>query len=123
MEACRKHSFLGGGTTSPPAVEHTGENLKHNCREHKQETDRFADLRAEGKPSATVKTLKNREDWKAVRGYWDGSAKGEGRSRFGVVLHAVARYGWITTCTLSIFTEEMHGHDCGKKRCVCVCVS
>ena len=89
MEAYRKHSFLGGGTTSPPAVEHTEDNLRHNYREHNQETDRVANLRAEGKPSATVKNLKNREDWKAVRGYWDGSAKDEGRSRCGILVHAV----------------------------------
>ena len=53
---------------------------KHIFREHNQEADHLAHLGTEGKMKITIEGVKNTEKWKAVRGYWDGSKKIDGRS-------------------------------------------
>ena len=38
----------------------------------------------------------NTETWKAVKGFWDGSSKNNGRSGCGVVIEGVDKDKWVT---------------------------
>ena len=57
------------------------ENVKHIFREH-----HLANLGAERQRKITVEKGDNTENWKAVRGFWDGSKKTDGKSGCGVVI-------------------------------------
>ena len=52
--------------------------LQHTFREHNQEADHLANLRTEGKVK-TTEGVKHTEEWKAVRGCWDGGKTDGGR--------------------------------------------
>ena len=47
-------------------------------------------------------TGNNTENWKGVRGFWDGSKKTGGRSGCGVVMKGVDRDKWITFSTIAL---------------------
>ena len=49
--------------------------VKHVFREHNQEADRWANFGIEGQRQVVVDRCSNAETWKAVKGFWDGSAK------------------------------------------------
>ena len=40
--------------------------------------------------------------WTAIRGWWDGSAKSDGRSRCGVVINGVDRNRWVTVSEIAV---------------------
>ena len=68
----------------------TGRRLcEARFREHNQEADHLANLGAEGERKVTVEKEDNKENWKAVRGFWDGSKKTDGRSGCGVMIKGV----------------------------------
>ena len=48
------------------------------------------------------KKVKKTKDWKAVRGYWDGSKKSSGWSGCGVVIKAVDKVKWITITNIAV---------------------
>ena len=56
---------------------------KHIFREHNQEADHLANLETEGQRKVTSESGGNTEEWKAVRGCWDGCQKEDGRSGCG----------------------------------------
>ena len=53
----------------------TDDELKHIFREHNQVADHLANLVTEGHRKITIERVRNTEEWKAARGYWDGSLK------------------------------------------------
>ena len=68
--------------------------VKHIFREHNQEADYLANLGA-GRKKIT-------QNWKAVRGFWDGSTKTDGRSGRGVVIKGVDWDKWITISKIAV---------------------
>ena len=71
--------------------------MKHFFRELNREADHWANLGAEGQRTIIVeKKRNNTEKWKAVRGFWDGSSKIDGRSGCGVVIKGVDKDKWIS---------------------------
>ena len=65
--------------------------VKHTFCEDNQEADHLANFGAEWQRKITVERGSNAENWKAVRGFWDGSTKTDGRSCCGVVIKGVDR--------------------------------
>ena len=59
--------------------------VKHIFREHNLKANYMANVGAEGQRST------NTERWKAVKGYWDGNSKKNGKSGCGVVVEGVNR--------------------------------
>ena len=53
--------------------------MRHIFREHYQEADHWADWSAEGQRQIISDQGNDTEQWKAVRGFWDGSSKVNGR--------------------------------------------
>ena len=70
--------------------------VNHIFREHNQEAFYLANLRAEERRNITVEKGNKTENWKAVRGFWDGSTKIDGSSGCGVVIKGVDWDTWIT---------------------------
>ena len=97
----------------------TGRRLcEARFREHNQEADHLANLGAEGERKVTVEKEDNKENWKAVRGFWDGSKKTDGRSGCGVMIKGVDRDKWITISKISVplrTCTAMVG-ECGSQR-------
>ena len=75
---------------------------KSGLREHNQEGDHLANLGAEWKREITVEKGNNTENWKAVRGFSDGSNKTDGRSGCGVVINVVDRDKWVTISKIAL---------------------
>ena len=69
--------------------------VNHIFREHNQEADHLANLGVKGQRKITVDKGDNTENWKAVRGFWDGSKKTGGRCGCGIVIKGVDRDKWI----------------------------
>ena len=67
-----------------------------------QEADHLANLGAEGQRKITVEKGNNSENWKVVRGVWDGSKKTDVRSGCGVVIKCVDMDEWITISIIAI---------------------
>ena len=76
--------------------------VKHIFREHDQETDHLANLGVEEQRKITVEKGNNTENWKVVRGFWDGNQKTDGRSGCGVVIKGVDRDQWITISKIAV---------------------
>ena len=70
--------------------------VKHIFREHNQEVDHWANLGVEGQRKILVDWCSNSETWKAVKGFWDGSSKDNGKSGCGVVIKGFDRDRWVT---------------------------
>ena len=73
----------------------------HIFGEQHQEADHWANLGPEGQniyfdSSMTTAT------WKAVKGFWDGSAKDYGKIRCGVVIKGVDRDRWVTISGIAV---------------------
>ena len=49
--------------------------VQHVFQEHNQEVDLLANMVAEGQKKTVIDRCSNSESWKAVKGFWDGSAK------------------------------------------------
>ena len=76
--------------------------VEHIFREQNQEANHWANLGAEGQRTVVVDRGNNTERWKAVRGFWDGSSKVNGRSGCGVVSNGVDRDKWITISKIAV---------------------
>ena len=64
--------------------------------------DRWANLGAEEQRKVTVEKEENTENWKAVRGFLEGSQKKDGRSGCGVLIKGVDSDKWITTSNFAV---------------------
>ena len=71
------------------------DNVKHIFREH-NEADHWANVGAEGQRKVVVDRKSNAATWKAVKGFWDGSCKDDGKSGCGVAIKGVDRERWVT---------------------------
>ena len=60
---------------------------------------------AEGQRKITVEEGNSTENWKAVRGFWDGSKKTDGRAGCGVVIKGVDRDKWITIRKIAVLLK------------------
>ena len=76
--------------------------VKHIFREHNLEADHMANLGAEGRRKFVADKGNNTERWKAVKGFWDGCFKNNGRSGCGVVVEGVDRDKWITMSKIAV---------------------
>ena len=72
------------------------DHVKHILREHNQEADHWANLGAEGQRKMIVDGSGNTDTRKAVKGFWNGSSKDNGKSGCGVVFKRVDRDKWVT---------------------------
>ena len=54
--------------------------VKNICREHNQEADHWADIRAQGRRKIEIHKKDVPAAWKAIRGFWDGSFNYDGKS-------------------------------------------
>ena len=70
--------------------------VRHVYREQNKEADHWANVGAVGKKEIVVDKGSNTEKWKAIKGFWDGSCKENGRSGCGVVVEGVDREKWFT---------------------------
>ena len=78
------------------------DHVKHIFREHNQEAEYWANLGAEGQGKIIIGNGNNTERRKAVRGFWDGSSKINGKSGCGVVVKGADRNKWITFSKVSV---------------------
>ena len=78
------------------------DNVKHIFREHNQEAEHLENLGAEGQRKITIEKGDSTENWKTVRGFWDGSTKTDVRSGCGVVIKGVDKDKWITISRMSV---------------------
>ena len=62
----------------------------------------MANVGAEGRRKINVYKGNNSERWKAVKGFWDGSSKNNGKSGCGVVIEGVDWEKWITTSKIAV---------------------
>ena len=67
--------FHGGRRKLPTRRTKIGDFAKHIFSKHNQEADHLASLGDDGTRKITVEGGGNRERWKAVREFWDGSKK------------------------------------------------
>ena len=74
--------------------------VKHIYRKHNQEADRWAGIGAQGRRKIGRKDVPT--TWKAIRGFWDGSFKDDGRSGCGIVIKGVDRQKWVTICKIAV---------------------
>ena len=60
--------------------------VKHVYRAHSQETDHWANIGVQERRKIIIDRRNDSATWKAIRGFWDGSFKDNGRSGCGVVI-------------------------------------
>ena len=61
------------------------DDVKHIFREHNREAHHWRNWGAKGHRKIVVDSSSSTGTWKAVKGFWDGSSKNNGRSGCGVV--------------------------------------
>ena len=71
-------------------------------REHNLEADHWANLGAEGQRTVIVDRSGNTETGKAVKGFWDGLSKDNGKSGRGVVIKGVDRNTWVPISRIAL---------------------
>ena len=75
---------------------------KHIFREHNQEADHWANVRAEEQRKAVIDRKGNADTWKAVKRLWDARCKDTGKSGCGVVIKGVDREWWVTINRIAV---------------------
>ena len=76
--------------------------VKHVYREHNQESDHWANIGAQGRRKIISGKRVDSTTWKAIRGFWNGSFKDNGRSGCGIVIKGVDREKWMTISNIAI---------------------
>ena len=76
--------------------------VKHVFREHNQEADAWANIGAKGQRKIVLDNGDNSATWKAVKGYWDGSFKDNGKIGCGVVIKGVDRRKRVTISRIAV---------------------
>ena len=72
-------------------MEKIEDEVKHIFREHHREADHWANLAGDGDEGRHREQRSNSEEWKAVRGFQDGSKRKAGGSGRGIVINGVDR--------------------------------
>ena len=75
---------------------------KHILREHNKEADHWPNVGAEGQRKVVIDKKSNVHTWKAVKGFWDGSYKDNGKSGCGVVIKRADRERWVTISSTAV---------------------
>ena len=70
--------------------------VNHVYREHNQEADHWANVATQGNRKIVMDRRDATTTWKAIRGFWDGSFKNNGRNECGIVIKGVDREKWVT---------------------------
>ena len=76
--------------------------MNHVFREHNQEADYWANLATQGNRKIVIDRRDATTIWKAIRGFFDGSFKDNGRSGCGRVIKGVDRETWVTISKIAI---------------------
>ena len=61
-----------------------------------QEADHWANVATEGNRKIVMDSRDATTTWKAIRGFWVGSFKNNGRNECGIVIKGVDRQKWVT---------------------------
>ena len=80
----------------------TDDLVKHVCTEHNPEADHWANIGAQGQRKIVLDKRDISESWKALKGYWDGSFKDNGKSGCGVVIKGVDRERWVAISKIAV---------------------
>ena len=83
------HSWWKRGVAKP--ISNIDCFVKHAYGEHNQEADQWAKIGAQGRRKIVLDRRDDSTAWQAIRGFWDGSFKGNGRSGCGNVIKGVDR--------------------------------
>ena len=73
------YSWRKGKNANP--ISKTDDYMKHIFWKHNQEGEHWANLPAEGQRKIVVDRYSNSETWKAMKFFWDASAKENGKKR------------------------------------------
>ena len=65
--------------------------VNHVYRENNQEADHWANMGTQGRRTIVIDRRDATTSWKAIRGFWDGNFKDNGRSGCGIVIKEVDR--------------------------------
>ena len=76
--------------------------MKHVYREHDQEADHWAKKGAQGRRKIDIYRREDPTTWKAIRGFWDGSFKDNGKSGCGIVITGVDREKCVTISKIAV---------------------
>ena len=93
------HSWWKGGAAT--LISNIDNFVKH-IREHNQEADHCVDNGAQGRSKLDIYKKDAPTTWKAMRGFWDGSFKVDGRSGCGIVIQGVDREKWVTISKIAV---------------------
>ena len=93
------------------------DNVKHIFREH-NEADHWANVGAEGQRKVVVDRKSNAATWKAVKGFWDGSCKDDGKSGCGVAIKGSRQRKMGHDQQKCSPSESWHGHGGRDDGCV-----
>ena len=78
------------------------EKVKHIYREHNQVADHWSDIGAQGRRKIDFYRKDAPTTWKAIRGFWDGMFKADGRSGCGIVIKGVDRANWVAISKIAV---------------------
>ena len=76
--------------------------MKHVYRDHNQEADHWADIGAQGRRKIDAYGKDAPTTWKAIRSFWDGSFKDDGKSGCGIGIKGVDREKWVTISKIAV---------------------
>ena len=88
------HSWWKKGVAKP--ISNIESFVNHVYREHNQEADNGANLGAQGQRKIVIDRRDESTVWKAIRCFWNGSFRDNGRSGCGTVIKGVDREKWVT---------------------------
>ena len=94
------HSWWKRGAATP--ISNIDNFAKHTYREHSQEADHGANIGAQGRRKFDICRKDVPTTLKAIRGFWDGSFKDDGRSGCGIVIKGVDREKWVTINKIAV---------------------
>ena len=97
------HSWWKRGTFTP--ISNIDNFVKRVYREHNQEADHWADIGAQGRRKIDIFWKNVTTTWKAIRGFWDGSFKDDGKRCCGIVIKGVDRQKWMTISKIAVFLK------------------
>ena len=72
------HSWWKRGAATP--ISNINNFVEHVYRDHYQEAGHWADTGAQGRRKIDICRKEAPASWKAIRGFWDGSFKDDGRA-------------------------------------------
>ena len=79
-------------------IKNIGDYVEHTFGKHNLEADHMANVGAQEQENCCRQGT-NTERWKAVKGFWDGSAEDNGKSGCGIVIKGVDRITISENCS------------------------